>query len=57
MRDRAVAPLQLETDLRNGTEQNAFVVHYQPIVSLEIDEGGSEMVRAIVALAHNLSRA
>ena len=55
MRDRAVALLQLETDLRNGIEQNAFVVHYQPIVSLEIDEGGSEMVRAIVALAHNLS--
>ena len=34
MRDRAVARLQLETDLRNGIEQNAFVVHYQPIVSL-----------------------
>ena len=34
MRDRAVARLQLETDLRNGIEQNAFVVHYQPIISL-----------------------
>ena len=34
MRDRAVARLQLETDLRNGIEHNAFVVHYQPIVSL-----------------------
>jgi EAL domain-containing protein (putative c-di-GMP-specific phosphodiesterase class I) len=35
MRDRAVARLQLETDLRNGISDNAFVVHYQPIVSLE----------------------
>ena len=35
MRDRAVARLQLETDLRNGVEDEAFVVHYQPIVSLE----------------------
>jgi diguanylate cyclase (GGDEF)-like protein/PAS domain S-box-containing protein len=35
MRNRAVARLQLETDLRNGIEHNAFVVHYQPIISLE----------------------
>jgi diguanylate cyclase (GGDEF)-like protein/PAS domain S-box-containing protein len=35
MRDRAVARLQLETDLRNGIENDEFVVYYQPIVSLE----------------------
>jgi len=35
MRDRAVARLQLETDLRNGVKDEAFVVHYQPIISLE----------------------
>jgi diguanylate cyclase (GGDEF)-like protein/PAS domain S-box-containing protein len=34
MRDRAVARLRLETDLRNGVDDNAFVVHYQPIIAL-----------------------
>jgi diguanylate cyclase (GGDEF)-like protein/PAS domain S-box-containing protein len=34
MRQRAVARLQVETDLRLGIERRAFVVHYQPIVSL-----------------------
>jgi diguanylate cyclase (GGDEF)-like protein/PAS domain S-box-containing protein len=35
MRGRAVARLQLETDLRKGIDNNAFVVHYQPIVAIE----------------------
>ena len=34
MRDRAVARLQLETDLRHAIEHRAFEIHYQPIVSL-----------------------
>jgi diguanylate cyclase (GGDEF)-like protein/PAS domain S-box-containing protein len=41
MRIKAVTRLQLETDLRNGIENDAFVVYYQPIVSLatgRIDE-------------------
>jgi diguanylate cyclase (GGDEF)-like protein/PAS domain S-box-containing protein len=34
MRQRAVARLQVETDLRNAIETQAFEVHYQPIVLL-----------------------
>jgi diguanylate cyclase (GGDEF)-like protein/PAS domain S-box-containing protein len=34
MRARAVSRLQLETDLRNAIADAAFVVHYQPIISL-----------------------
>ncbi len=34
MRARAVARLQLETDLRRGIEDRAFILHYQPIISL-----------------------
>lgn len=35
MHDRAVALLQLETDLRNALERQEFRLQYQPIVSLE----------------------
>jgi diguanylate cyclase (GGDEF)-like protein len=35
MREQAVARLHLETDLRRGVEENAFVVHYQPILALD----------------------
>jgi diguanylate cyclase (GGDEF)-like protein/PAS domain S-box-containing protein len=34
MRDRAVARLRVETDMRQAIERGAFEVHYQPIVSI-----------------------
>ena len=35
MHTKAVALLQLESDLRRAVNQNDFVLHYQPIISLE----------------------
>jgi EAL domain-containing protein (putative c-di-GMP-specific phosphodiesterase class I) len=45
MHDRAVALLQLETDLRRAIEGQEFEVHYQPIISL-----GSGRIDALEAL-------
>jgi len=50
MRDSAVALLRLETDLRNAIEDGAFVVHYQPIVSL--DTGNIAGFEALVRWRH-----
>ena len=38
MHGRAVDRLELENDLRRAIEQNEFVVHYQPIISLQTGE-------------------
>ena len=50
MRDRAVSRLQLETDLRNAVDQHDFVVHYQPIVS--IDTGRIAGFESLVRWSH-----
>jgi diguanylate cyclase (GGDEF)-like protein/PAS domain S-box-containing protein len=37
MRERALARLQLDTDMRRGLERREFCLHYQPILALEGD--------------------
>jgi diguanylate cyclase (GGDEF)-like protein len=47
MHDRAVVRLQIETDLRLAIERQEFLIHYQPLVSLETNRiiGFESLVR------------
>jgi len=52
MRQRAVARLQVETDLRDAIDRHAFEMHYQPIVSLRT--GRITGLEALVRWRHPL---
>ncbi|MBI5664528.1 MAG: diguanylate cyclase, partial [Nitrospirae bacterium] len=46
----AVARLQLETDLRQAVNQNEFILHYQPIISMT--DGRIEGLEALIRWQH-----
>jgi len=46
----AVARLQLETDLRQAVNQNEFILHYQPIISMK--DGRIEGLEALIRWQH-----
>ncbi len=50
MHDRAVALLQIETDLRRAVERSEFEIHYQPIVSLT--DGQIDAFEALLRWRH-----
>lgn len=50
MHERAVARLQLETDLRRAVERDSFEVYYQPIISIKT--GAILGLEALVRWAH-----